>query len=107
MIKKILKFLGIFLIVVLALLFTLPFLFKDTIIEKVKEEANNNLNAKVDFGEFDLSIISSFPDFNFSINDVKVSGIDNAAASSCVKANGVMHRTEANWSDPQKKRPTE
>ncbi|HCQ30522.1 MAG TPA: membrane assembly protein AsmA, partial [Flavobacteriales bacterium] len=76
MIKKILKFLGIFLIVVLALLFTLPFLFKDTIIEKVKEEANNNLNAKVDFGEFDLSIISSFPDFNFSINDVKVSGID-------------------------------
>ncbi len=76
MVKKILKFLGIFIAVILVLLLTLPFLFKDTIIEKIKEEANNNVNAKIDFGEFDLSIISTFPDFNFTINDVKVSGID-------------------------------
>jgi hypothetical protein len=76
MIKKILKISGIIFVVVLALLIALPFIFKDDIINKIKEEANNNLNAKVDFGDFDLSIISTFPDFHFSINDVKVSGID-------------------------------
>ena len=42
----------------------------------VKEEANKSLNAKVDFGDFDLGLISTFPNFNFEINDVKVDGID-------------------------------
>ncbi len=42
----------------------------------VKEETNAMLNAKVDFGEFELGLISTFPNFNFSINDVKVEGVD-------------------------------
>lgn len=39
-----------------------------------KAEINNNVNATVTFGDFDLSLFSSFPDFRFSINDLKVVG---------------------------------
>lgn len=76
MIKKILKVLGILLVLLLAAIVVLPIIFKDDIIAKAKEEINNNVNAKVDFGDFDLSLISSFPDFTFSIEDISVIGID-------------------------------
>lgn len=63
-------------LVVILLLIAAPFIFKDKIVAIVKEQANNNLNAKVDFGDFDLSLFSSFPDFRFRINNVSVVGID-------------------------------
>src|SRR3954464_14188006 len=75
MIKKILKWTGILLLVIIILAIATPFIFKDKIIAKVKEEANNNLNAKVDFRKFDLTLFSSCPDFTFSINDVSVVGV--------------------------------
>ena len=74
-VKKILKITGIILVLLIAAIILLPIIFKDDIIAKVKEEINKNVNAKVDFGEFDLSIISSFPDFTFSIEQVKVEGV--------------------------------
>lgn len=76
LIKRIFKYTGISLLVIIVLLLLAPFIFKDKIVSIVKEQANNNLNAKVDFGEFDLSIFSSFPDFRFKINNVSVVGID-------------------------------
>lgn len=74
--KKVLKITGITLLVLLILIISLPFMFKGKIITIVKEQANANLNAKVDFGEFDMGLISTFPNFNFSINDVTVDGVD-------------------------------
>jgi hypothetical protein len=76
LVRRILKWTGITLLVVILLLIIAPFLFKDKIVAIVKEQANKNLNAKVDFGDFDLSIISSFPDFRFKIQDVSVIGVD-------------------------------
>ncbi|MCX7729196.1 MAG: AsmA family protein [Bacteroidia bacterium] len=73
--KKILKISGISILSIVLVLAALPFLFKDKIIQKVKDTINENLNAKVDFGNFDLSIISSFPDFKFEIENVSVVGI--------------------------------
>lgn len=75
MLKKIFIGIGILLVLVLASAVVLPVIFKDKIIQKVKEEANNNLNAKIDFGEFDLTLFSSFPDFTLEINNVKVDGV--------------------------------
>src|SRR3990172_669936 len=74
-IKKI--FIGLLILIVLlaSAAIILPIIFKDDIVQLVKDEANNNLNAKVEFGNFDLSLISSFPDFSFSIEDVSVVGI--------------------------------
>lgn len=74
--KKALKIVGITFLAIIILLIALPFMFKGKIIELVKEQANENLNAKVDFGEFDLGLISTFPNFEFSINNVTVDGID-------------------------------
>jgi len=76
MIKKIIKYFRFTLLFLIALIILLPIVFKGKIIEMVKEEANNNLNATVDFGEFDLGLISTFPNFNFEINNVTVDGVD-------------------------------
>lgn len=74
--KKILKIVGITFLAIIILLIALPFMFKGKIVELVKEQANANLNAKVDFGAFDLGLISTFPNFEFSIDNVTVDGID-------------------------------
>lgn len=74
--KKFLKILGYTILVLLLLIIALPFMFKGKIVDMVKEETNAMLNAKVDFGEFDMGLISTFPNFNFTINDVKVEGVD-------------------------------
>lgn len=76
LLRRILKWSGITLLVIIILLIAAPFIFKDKIVAIVKEQANKNLNAKVDFGDFDLSLISSFPDFRFKIQNVSVIGID-------------------------------
>lgn len=76
LLRRIFKWTGISLLVIIILLIAAPFIFKDKIVAIVKEQANNNLNAKVDFGEFDLSLFSSFPDFRFRINNVSVVGIN-------------------------------
>ena len=73
--KKALKIFGFTFLALLLIIISLPFIFKGKIIEMVKEETNNMLNAKVDFGDFDMGLLSTFPDFNFSINDVSVVGV--------------------------------
>ncbi|MGZ4090780.1 MAG: AsmA family protein, partial [Bacteroidia bacterium] len=75
--RRIMKWSGITLLLIIILLILAPFIFKDKIVAIVKEQANKNLNAKVDFGDFDLSLISSFPDFRFKIQNVSVTGVDD------------------------------
>jgi len=77
MIKKIIAGLGILIVLLITAIVTLPIIFKDDIIQLVKDEANNNVNAQIDFGDFDLSLISSFPDFSFAISEVSVIGVDS------------------------------
>ncbi len=74
--KKLLLFLfGIILLVLVAAI-AIPFIYKDKIITMAKEEINKTINAKVDFGDFDLTILSSFPDLTFSLNDLSVIGVN-------------------------------
>ncbi|MFH1321888.1 MAG: AsmA-like C-terminal region-containing protein [Bacteroidota bacterium] len=75
--KKILIVLIVLVVLLVGAVIVLPIIFKGDIVKLVKEEANNNLNAKVEFGDFDISLISSFPDFSFYIKDVSVAGIDD------------------------------
>jgi vacuolar-type H+-ATPase subunit H len=74
--KKILKWVGITFLLLLIALVSLPFIFKGKLIEVVKEEVNNSVNAQVDWGDFDLTIFSSFPNFSFEIDNVKVLGVE-------------------------------
>ncbi|HEY4799648.1 MAG TPA: AsmA-like C-terminal region-containing protein [Bacteroidia bacterium] len=72
LLKKILKWLGISLLLLIIFIIVAPFIFKDKIVAFVKEEANKQLNAKVDFGEFDLTLFKSFPAFTLSVDKVSV-----------------------------------
>jgi len=79
MIKKIFIVFGILIVLLVTSIIVLPIIFKDDIVQAAKNAANDNLNAKVDWGEFDVSLISSFPNFSFDITDVSVIGVDSFA----------------------------
>ncbi|MEW6469475.1 MAG: AsmA family protein [Bacteroidota bacterium] len=79
LVKKIAKWSGITLLILIVLILVAPFIFKDKIIQFVKDEANAQLNARVDFGDFDLTLLSSFPDFTLSINNVSIANTGDFA----------------------------
>lgn len=72
--KKTFKIIGIVVVVLLGVLITLPWLFKDKITDIVKEEAGKSLEAKIDFGDFGVSLIRNFPNFSLSLEDLTISG---------------------------------
>lgn len=76
MIKKVFKWLGILLLVLIIAAVALPIVFKDKIVQRVKDETNKNLNAKVDFGDFDISLIRSFPDLSVTMENLSVVGVN-------------------------------
>jgi hypothetical protein len=53
-----------------------PLFFKDNILEKAQEEANKNLNAKIEIGDVSLSMFSEFPNLSIEITDIILSGKD-------------------------------
>ena len=73
--RRILKWTGMTFLVLIILIIITPFLFKKQIVQFVRDEANKNLNAKVNFGEFDLTLFSSFPDFALSVDSVSVANV--------------------------------
>ncbi len=77
--KKFLKITGITLLSIFLLLLLLPFLFQGKIIKLVKNEANEMLNAKVDFRKVSLSFIRNFPNASVTIDDFYIVGIDEFA----------------------------
>lgn len=74
--KKIIIGFAVLAVLGLAALIAIPFLFKDEINASLKLEINKSLNAKVDYGDVDLSLIRSFPNFSFSVDDLSVIGIN-------------------------------
>ena len=76
MFKKLLIGIAVLLVLIVASAIVLPIVFKDDIIALVQDEANNNLNATLEFGDIGLSMFESFPDFTLSIENIKVTGHD-------------------------------
>jgi hypothetical protein len=77
MMKKLLISLAVILGLLLAAVIILPVIFKDDIVEMVKKQANENLNAKVNFNnDIELSLIKNFPNFTLGIKDLSIVGID-------------------------------
>jgi AsmA-like C-terminal region len=74
--KKFLKIAVISIALIIISLVALPLIFKDKIVQMVKDEANNNLNAKLEFGDFDLTIFKSFPNLTLQIENLKIDGVD-------------------------------
>ncbi len=70
--KKPLKILALALFFLLIALFTIPFLFKGKIIDLVKQTANNNINATLDFESADLSLLRGFPDVKLRLHGLYI-----------------------------------
>ncbi len=74
-IKRILATVGILLLLLIIAAVAIPVLFKDKIEQAVKDQVNASLNATVDWGEWDLSVISTFPNAGISVKNVKVCNV--------------------------------
>jgi len=86
LIGRILKWTGITFLVLLILLIAAPFIFKKQIIQLVKDTVNEQLNAKVDFGEFDLTLISTFPNFSLSVDSISVANVGDFEGDTLLSA---------------------
>lgn len=75
--KTILKISGIILSLLLVAIISIPYFFKDRIVQLVKEEINNSVNATVDFKSVDLTLFRNFPNFTLSLNELSVIGKDD------------------------------
>ncbi|QTD38162.1 AsmA-like C-terminal region-containing protein [Polaribacter batillariae] len=70
--KKILKWIAIVLLVLLIGLISIPFLFKDKIVQMVANTVNNNIHATVTFTATDLSLFRNFPLASLKVNNIAV-----------------------------------
>jgi len=75
--KKLVKYFLIFIVLIFALLFSAPYLFKNQIMELVRNTANKHLTANVDFRDVRLSLIRNFPDFTLDVYDFSITGRDD------------------------------
>jgi len=74
--KRIIKYLFLFIVGIIIALALAPFLFKDQIIDEIEKYANENLNAELKFEDVSLSLINSFPHASVSIQGVSIVGQD-------------------------------
>lgn len=70
--KKALKILGGIIITLFLILLIVPFAFQSQIKDLVKNYINDNLNAKVEFTDVDLSLIQNFPKAHVSIDNLVI-----------------------------------
>ena len=67
--KKIFKWGGITLLLLIIAMIAIPFFFKDTIKEKVIEMANENLKANIALQDVDISLFKNFPKAQVTLNN--------------------------------------
>lgn len=72
--RRILKWTGITLLVLIAAIIIIPIVFKDEIKEMVVKEIDKSFKEEVDFtvGDFDLTFLSTFPNLTVELNDIKI-----------------------------------
>lgn len=73
--RKPLIILGAVLGLLLLLLVLLPLLFGGRVAERVKAEANQALNAKVDWRDQSLGLFRDFPNLTLSLDELSVTGV--------------------------------
>src|SRR6478609_8910186 len=71
---KILKYTGITLIVLLALMFITPLIFSDKIKEQVKKTANEKLNGELNYQDAEVSFFTHFPSLTLTLTKFNLNG---------------------------------
>lgn len=72
--KKVVLIISIVFVVIVGLLVSVPFFFKQTLLEKTKTAINNQVNADVDFKGFNLSLFRNFPKVTIELQEVNITG---------------------------------
>ena len=72
MLKKILKIVGIVLLLLVFSAFAIPYFFKDQIKAKILSSINEKVDAKVAFADADLSLFRNFPNASVSIEKLSI-----------------------------------
>ena len=72
MVKKILKIVGIILLLLVVSAFAIPYLFEDQIKAKILKSINESVDAKVAFTDVDLSLFKSFPNANVAMANLSI-----------------------------------
>ncbi len=72
MVKKVLKIIGVLIILLVVTLFAAPYLFKDQIKAKISEAINAKVDARVSFAEADLSLFKNFPNANVTLEKLVI-----------------------------------
>jgi uncharacterized protein involved in outer membrane biogenesis len=73
--KKLLIIIAAILVLLIAAIVVLPVVFKGPLLNKVKTAINNNVNAKVEFTDFNLNLWRSFPNVMMELEGLTVVGI--------------------------------
>ncbi len=74
--KKVLKWTGVTVLLIVLALILIPYFFKDEIKEMVIDEVNKSLKAEFSLEDFDLTFFSTFPNMTVQLDGVKLQGID-------------------------------
>lgn len=72
MLKKILKIVGIVLLLLVITAFAIPYFFKDQIKARILTAINEKVDAKVAFADADLSLFRNFPNASISIEKLSI-----------------------------------
>jgi len=91
--KKVAKRLFITLFILLTLLIgaliAIPYFFEDEVAATVKEAVNNNLNAKFDFEDLNLSLLRNFPNLSLDLEKYSVEGIGDFEGVPLIKGDAL------------------
>ncbi|MBN2612681.1 MAG: AsmA family protein [Bacteroidales bacterium] len=83
--KRLIKILLIVIASILLVALVTPFIFKGKIMQVAREQINNNINAKVDFSNLNLSFIKNFPNASIVLKNLIVSGINEFETDTLLK----------------------
>src|ERR1700744_5109603 len=71
---KTLKISGITIVSLIVLLFALPWLFPQTVSNKIKQWANGSINGQLEFSKTSLSFFKHFPNLTLTLYDLSLKG---------------------------------
>ncbi len=94
---RILKYIGIVLLLLIIAIVLIPIFFKDQIKELALKEANTMLKADVAVGDFDLTIFSTFPKMRLQFDDVSITGRDQFEGIKLIDAKSIQAKLDF-WS---------
>ncbi|WP_163714422.1 AsmA family protein [Mangrovibacterium lignilyticum] len=87
--KKVLLIIAIIFVVLIGSAILIPVLFKGTLMEKVKTAINENVNATVEFTDFNLSLFKAFPKVQAEIVGLSITGKDQFQTDTLVSIQSI------------------